>query len=52
MANTRKLDDAISQFNGALLQVDVTKEVSTNDIARAIRYLALGLQDLAAALKQ
>jgi hypothetical protein len=52
MANTQKLDSAITNFNGAMLQLDVTKELSPTDNAKAIRYLALGLKDLAEALKR
>jgi hypothetical protein len=52
MPNRGKLDNAISNFNGALLQADVTKTVSTNEVARMLRYVAMGLIDLAEALKQ
>ncbi len=52
MANTQKLDSAITNFNDAMMQLDVTKEASPTDNAKAIRFLALGLKDLAEALKQ
>jgi hypothetical protein len=52
VANTQKLDSAISNFIGATVQLDVTREVSPTDNAKAIRLLALGLKDLAEALKQ
>jgi hypothetical protein len=52
VANAEKLDSAISNFDGAMLQLDVTKELSPTDNARAIRLLALGLKELAEALKQ
>lgn len=52
MANNPKLDSAITHFNGALMQLDVTKEVPTTDVAKAIRFLAFGLKDLAEALKR
>lgn len=49
--NTETLDSAIRHFQTALLQLDVTKEVPTTDIAKAIRYLAFGLEELAQAHK-
>jgi hypothetical protein len=48
----RTLDKAINSFNGAALQLDVTKEVSTTDVAKGVRLLALGFKDLADALKR
>ena len=51
MPNVEGLDSAISQFNGAAQQLDVTKEATPTDNAKAIRLLALGLKDLAEALK-
>lgn len=52
MPNFPSLDSAILNFNGAAQQLDVTKELSPTDNAKAIRLLALGLKDLAEALKQ
>ena len=49
--NTETLDSAIGHFQNALIQLDVTKEVSTTDLAKAIRYLAFGLEELAQAHK-
>ena len=52
MQNFATFDSAISQFNDAALQLDVTKEATPTDNAKALRLLALGLKDLADALKQ
>ena len=52
MQNFATFDSAISQFNDAALQLDVTKEATPTDNAKVLRLLALGLKDLADALKQ
>jgi hypothetical protein len=52
MRNYATFDSAISQFNEAALRLDATKEATPSDNAKALRLLALGLKDLAEALKQ
>ena len=49
--NSAKLQEAIGHFNGAMLNVEINKSVSNEDLAKAIRYLSRGMRDLAEALR-
>ena len=52
MLNSPSFDTAIALFNDAALQLDLTKQATPTDNAKALRLLALGLKDLCEALKQ